>query len=86
MSWSIALISTTVSRAVLVKVYCIDRDEFVGYEGGGLLLKPDAGSNAFQVLCYNSEDDYANEDQLILQRLFEMNDRVICEVFYSVNR
>jgi hypothetical protein len=67
---------------MLVKVYGIDRDEFVGSEGGGLLLKPDAGSNALQVLYYESEDDYANEDQLILQRLLEMNDRVICEVFY----
>jgi hypothetical protein len=64
--------------AMLVKVYGIDREEFVGYEGGGLLLEPDAESNVFQVLCYESEDDYANGDQLILQRLFEMNDRVIC--------
>ena len=64
--------------AVLVKVYGIDCEEFVGYEGGGPLLEPDAESNVFQVLCYESEDDYANEDQLILQRLFEMNDRVIC--------
>ena len=29
------------------------------------------------MLCYESEVDYANRDQLILQRLFEMNDRVI---------
>ena len=64
----------------LVKVYGIDRDDFVGYEGGGLLLEPDAGSNVFQVLCYESEDDYANRDHLILQRLLEMNDRVICRV------
>jgi hypothetical protein len=47
-------------------------------DGGGLLLESDAGSNDFQVLRYESEDDYANEDQLILLRLFEMNDRVIC--------
>ena len=46
---------------MLVKVYGIDRDEFVGYQGGGLLLKPDAGSNALQVLYYESEDDYATD-------------------------
>ena len=63
--------------AVLVKVYGINRDEFVG---GGLLLEPDAGSDVFQVLCYESEDDYANGDQLIMQRLFEMNDRVIAKL------
>ena len=67
--------------AVLVKVYGINRDEFVGGSGGGgLLLEPDAGSDVFQVLCYESEDDYANGDQLILQRLFEMNDRVIAKL------
>ena len=85
MSWSIALIRSYLElrdeeekSAVLVKVYGIDCEEFVGYEGGGLLLESDAGSNDFQMLRYESEDDYANEDQLILQRLFEMNDRVIC--------
>ena len=67
--------------AVLVKVYGINRDEFVGGSGGGgLLLEPDAGSDVFQVLCYESEDDYANGDQLILQRLFEMNDSVIAKL------
>jgi hypothetical protein len=64
---------------MLVKVYGIDRDEFVGYEGCGLLLEHDAGSNVFQVLCYESEDVYANGDHLILQWLFEMNDRVIAK-------
>ena len=49
--------------AVLVKVYGINRDEFVD---GGLLLEPDAGSDVFQVICYESKDDYANGDQLIL--------------------
>ena len=63
--------------AVLVKVYGINRDEFVG---GGLLLEPDAGSDVFQVLCYESEDDYANGDQLILQWLFEMNDCIIAKL------
>ena len=63
--------------AVLVKVYGINRDEFVG---GGLLLEPDAGSDVFQVICYESEDDYANGDQLIMQRLFEMNDCIIAKL------
>jgi len=63
--------------AIVVKIYGINRDEFVGYESG---LEPDAGSNVFQVLCYESEEDFKNGGNQLILQLFEMNDRVVAKL------